>query len=138
LPPPPPPPVVVERKPAPVVPLEPALPIITSGAPSGKDVYRHVLKSVAWILVRQGTGDGAMMGTGTLVDRTNGLILTNDHVIRGGSEIVVFFPNYHDGQVIAERDNYLKNVRRQDVIRGQVVAKDSARDLALVQIQQIP
>src|SRR5581483_11223160 len=50
LPPPPPPPVVVEKKPAPVVPLEPALPIITSGAPSGKDVYRHVLKSVAWIL----------------------------------------------------------------------------------------
>jgi len=133
----PPPTIVKQNKPAPK-PEEPALPSFMTGQANGNDVYRHVLKSVAWIIVPQ-SANMVAMGTGTLVDRTNRLVLTNNHVIRGGNSILVFFPNFREGgQPIAERDNYLKHVERKDVNRAIVVATDVLRDLALIQLEQIP
>jgi len=109
----------------------------TGGHASGSAVYRHVLRSVAWIVVPLSKDEFAM-GTGTLVDRTNRLVLTNNHVIRGGTGIAVFFPNFRDGRPIAERENYLKHLQKADVVRGTVVANDVLRDLALVQVEQVP
>jgi len=129
-------PIVKQNKPAPK-PEEPALPSFMTGQANGNEVYRHVLKSVAWILIPQ--GNLATMGTGTLVDRANRLVLTNNHVVQGGGDILVFFPNFREGgQPIAERENYLKHVERKDVNRAVVVATDVLRDLALIQLEQVP
>jgi len=107
------------------------------GHASGNAVYRHVLKSVAWIVLPLGNDEFAM-GTGTLVDRTNRLILTNNHVVRNGPSIHVFFPNFRAGRPIAERDNYLAQLQKEDDIPGTVVATDVLRDLALVQVERVP
>jgi HEAT repeat protein/S1-C subfamily serine protease len=103
---------------------------------SGQTIYKHLLKSVAWILVR--VGQGGMSGTGSLIDRQNRLVLTNNHVVGDSSEILVFFPTYEQGKLLAERDRYLQQTREQDLIRARVLAKDPKRDLALLQIDRVP
>jgi HEAT repeat protein/S1-C subfamily serine protease len=133
----PPPEPMLQPKPAPPLVEEPALPVQASGQGSGKGVYQHVLKSVAWIIAPHDE-NSAMTGTGTLVDKTNMLVLTNNHVIRGAKAIYVFFPNFRQGQPIAERDLYLKRLQKQDRISGQVIARDVMRDLALIQLERVP
>ena len=88
---------------------------VASGIDHGQLVYKHVLKSAAWILVKK--GEQASMGSGTLVDRKNRLVLTNHHVAgEADSDLLVFFPVYRDGKPISEREVHLKQTRREDLI----------------------
>ncbi len=112
-----------------------------SGA-SGNDIHKHVLKSVAWIvtLTDRRTGAGSM-GSGTLIDREHRLVLTNHHVINHGQDMVIFFPKYRNGEPVASKDEYLKQIEREDfrnVIHGRVVAQDQVCDLALIQLNSVP
>ncbi len=110
------------------------------GASGGQRVYPYLLKSVAWLVVPQRDGRGVSGGTGSLVDRTNRLILTNHHVVEGGADYIVFFPLQKDGQIVAERTSYLDHMKNNPatLIHGRVVAHDHTRDLALVQIDRVP
>jgi HEAT repeat protein len=103
------------------------------------EIYPHILKSVAWIVIPMGN-NRAYTGTGTLIDRTNRWILTSYHVIAPGAnhEILVFFPITRGGKPVPEKDRYLKETRRADLIFGKIVAQDRRSDLALIQIPRLP
>jgi HEAT repeat protein/S1-C subfamily serine protease len=107
------------------------------GQVSSNTVFQYVLKSSAWIITKQALGGS--MGSGSLIDRENRLVLTNYHVVHGLTDFVVFFPVYNkEGRLIRERDNYLKQVTREDAIKGKVLSHDSRRDLALIQLDRVP
>ena len=80
------------------------------------------------------------MGTGSLIDRDNRLVLTNYHVVHGMVDFVVFFPVYNDKdhKLIEERNVYLAQAKREDAVKGKVVAHDKSRDLALIQLDRVP
>jgi hypothetical protein len=114
---------------------------------SDRQVYQHLLKSVAWIVnlnatvTRFGNVQGmATMGSGTLVDRDNRLVLTNDHVVRGDfQERLVFFPVHRNGALLAEKEAYLDEARRGgNTIRYKVLAQEERCDLALIQLDRLP
>jgi serine/threonine-protein kinase len=101
------------------------------------DIYKYALKSTAWVIAND--REGAMTGTGTLIDRDNRLVLTNYHVVGSRVDFVVFFPRYDEkGKLIAARDDYLAPAARDAAIKGRVVARDQKRDLALIQLERIP
>src|SRR5438132_4713805 len=102
----------------------------------GQAIYKHLLKSVAWVLAI--SPNSVSGGTGSLIDRQNRLVITNHHVVGDSNQIIVFFPTYEQGKLIAERDVYMQRLKREDVIRAHVLAKDQKRDVALLQIDRVP
>jgi S1-C subfamily serine protease len=102
----------------------------------GQAVYKHLLKSVAWVLAI--SPNSISGGTGSLIDRQNRLVITNHHVVGDSNQIAVFFPTYEQGKLIAERDVYMQRLKREDVIRAHVLAKDQKRDVALLQLDRVP
>jgi S1-C subfamily serine protease len=104
--------------------------------PDGAKVYQQVLKSICWIQSPRERGQLAT-GTGSLVDAKLRLVLTNYHVVGNADRVEAVFPQFERGKLIAERDYYVENLRRLG-IRGRVVARDRTRDLALIQLQEIP
>lgn len=79
---------------------------------------------------------GASQGSGFLVDRANGLMLTNFHVAQPGQNVQVMFPAWSaDGMVLARKKYYAENAKR---IKGKCVAADPKVDLALLQIESVP
>jgi predicted Zn finger-like uncharacterized protein len=118
-------------KPDPVDP-GPRTPVIASSS-----IYKYVLKSTAWIVTT--VVGGQARGSGELIDRDNRLILTNYHVVHGMLDFFVMFPKYDDktGQPIKERSWYLSHISDTNVIKGKVVAHDTHRDLALIQLDRL-
>lgn len=106
----------------------------------GQKIYKTVLKSTVWILVPNEATRSAAVATGTLVDRTKRLVITNYHVVSGSSRerVVVFFPSYNQGELIPERSYYLDQLSQDKGIRGRVFAVDDTRDLALIQLERVP
>jgi S1-C subfamily serine protease len=100
-------------------------------------VYERVVKSTVWILATSPKGKSS--GTGSLISATQGLILTNYHVIDGAAEVIVFFPDFKDNKPVQETEHYVNNAARLG-IRGRVIAgaSDPARDLALIQLDKTP
>lgn len=81
------------------------------------DIYAQINPSVVHIFVFE---DGGFLGSGTgFVFDSEGHIITNNHVLEGGSEYEVVFP---DGQ------------RRY----GQVAGKDIDSDLAVIEVENLP
>ncbi len=107
--------------------------------PLEKDVRERLLKSTAWIVTMLPKGALAF-GTGSLVDRDNRLLLTNFHVISAEhkGKMRVFFPEYNKGEVIMERKHYIERLLRGEGIPCHVVYKDLRRDLAIVQLVDLP
>jgi hypothetical protein len=102
----------------------------------GSQVYQGVLKSIAWIQSPRGQGKLAT-GTGSLVDKQKRLVLTNYHVVGDGDRVTVMFPIHERGKLIAEREQYLSRIRAEG-IRGEVVARDRRRDMALIKLDHLP
>jgi HEAT repeat protein len=107
-------------------------------AASGNEIFQHVLKSTVWVVNVMPNGQST--GTGSLVDKTNRLILTNYHVVHGHRGLYVFFPVYQDNKLVRERDTYLQQIQKRtiDSIRGHVIFQDPKRDLAMIQIDRVP
>jgi hypothetical protein len=95
----------------------------------GEKIYQRVLRSTVWVIA------GTTTGTGSLVDQTRRLVVTNHHVVGDKPTVEVLFPALKAGRVIAERDYYVKNAQR---IRAKVVVRDPRRDLALIQLDSLP
>jgi putative serine protease PepD len=79
---------------------------------SARDIYRQAADSVAYITARQ--AQGSATGTGFVVD-ADGLIVTNEHVVDGSSDVTV---KLGDGKAQ----------------RADVVGQDKSTDLALLKI----
>lgn len=86
------------------------------------DLFKKCAPSVVALV----TPDGSSLGSGTLID-DQGTILTNWHVVEGQTEMHVLF---YDPDFASWAD-----VAVNDFERGDVIATDSHRDLALVKLR---
>ncbi|QDU26430.1 Putative serine protease HtrA [Anatilimnocola aggregata] len=106
-----------------------------------KELYKALLPSVAWVRTSPGNDAGAGMGTGFVVDVDRCLVVTNEHVVKGFSErgydemIVHFAEQDAEGRTIVEPLHYVK---QPDALKGEVIHRDVARDLALIRLPSLP
>jgi S1-C subfamily serine protease len=114
-----------------------ATPSARAGDDDGSKIYQNMLRSTVWILSPKGGGKAAT-GTGSLVERQKGIVLTNYHVVGRTDEAILLFPAFTiKKELIAERKHYLNAVNSAGV-PGKVIARDKSRDLALIQLSQVP
>lgn len=113
----------------------------SGGGASGQEVYQYALKSVVWIInvIDESTGMAAM-GSGSLVDKKNRIVLTNHHVVDANKELFVFFPNYKNGKLVTEAITYLNAAKSRsgDLIRAKVLTSTRTKDLALIELDRLP
>lgn len=110
----------------------------TGADDGGEKIYQRVLRSTVWIL--SPTEDKKVMsGSGSLIDVKRRLILTNQHVVGEADKVIVMFPMFQKGKLIAEKSAYLDQLKDGDIaIVGKVVHREPKRDLALVQLEGLP
>ena len=107
----------------------------------GRQIYAQAMDSVVWIQTITRNGSFGK-GSGVLIDKDRRLIVTNEHVIRGATDIYVFFP-WRDQQGVLNKkeDFYFENLDwladRDYVSNGRVVAQHVRNDLAIVQLDQL-
>jgi S1-C subfamily serine protease len=111
-------------------------PGLATGDEVSRQVYERTMRATAQVIVP--AGNGASLGTGWMLSTAPRLLVTNYHVVapRGklAARVLVVFPKYLQGRVVAEPDEYQEAPR----IHGKVVATDSGRDLALVEVALLP
>lgn len=106
-------------------------------ADAGETVYQTVVRSAVWIVSRD--GNKTATGSGALLDRRSRTVLTNYHVVGDIDRAVVVFPQYAGDRPIPERAKYLRELRENKIgVRARVVARDKRRDLALLQLDEVP
>jgi tetratricopeptide (TPR) repeat protein len=93
------------------------------------EIAQRLQHAAVWIKAPMWTGSG------WLLDAERGLIITNQHVTGHLREVEVYFPEFRDGRLIAEKSYYEENVRP---IRGIVLDTDARRDLAIIQLERVP
>ncbi len=120
-------------------PTDNALPTFESQPITGQDIYKRVLKSTVWILVPFDR-EHVSAGSGSLVDRQNRIILTNFHVVGNSRQAAVFFPRFRGTEQVASRKDFLDELEqnKSDLLLGSVIARDTHRDLALIQLPKLP
>ncbi|HLJ95869.1 MAG TPA: HEAT repeat domain-containing protein [Gemmataceae bacterium] len=100
------------------------------------EIGKRTLKSAVWIVVR--TSGGASLGSGSLIDLPQRLVLTNHHVVSSGGDVRVFFPSYDQNhELITATSTYLQQESKLG-LQGKVLDTDPARDLALIALDQLP
>lgn len=105
-----------------------------------ENVYRRCVRSTVWI-VQPASNNRLRAGSGTLIDATKRLVLTNYHVVPDSkAEVLVLFPTLDNkGNVIQERDHYLRSLRtREGVIPAKVLLSEPSKDLAVIQLASVP
>jgi S1-C subfamily serine protease len=103
---------------------------------AGADLYSRTLHGVALVVTPKGEG------TAWIVDRERRLLMTNFHVIasdrdEAADDVLLVFPEYKDGEAIAERDYYMDDLLGR-AISAKVVQADKDRDLAIIEADTLP
>src|SRR5262245_32904372 len=81
----------------------------------------------------------ARVGSGTLIDVKDRIVLTNYHVVRQDDEVLCLFPILDSsGRPVTERPPYQALIKSGRAPKGKVLVKIPTKDLALVQLDQIP
>lgn len=106
---------------------------------AANQIYAEAMHSVVWI---NNTTD-ASQGSGVLIDKDKRFVVTNEHVTESAKWVEVYFPVPDlDGILIQSRDYYETNYefleRLGYATSGRVIAKDSIRDLAIVELTWLP
>ena len=106
---------------------------------AANQIYAEAMHSVVWI---NNTTD-ASQGSGVLIDKDKRFVVTNEHVTESAKWVEVYFPVPDlDGILIQSRDYYETNYefleRLGYATSGRVIAKDSIRDLAIVELTGLP
>jgi S1-C subfamily serine protease len=99
---------------------------------TGEQLYRRLVRSAALIESPLGAGSGFVVHTGKR------LVVTNYHVVGRETRIDAVFPFYDvKGELITDARWY--ETRIEDVATpGEVIARDVARDLALIRVARLP
>ncbi|MCE9534132.1 MAG: trypsin-like peptidase domain-containing protein [Planctomycetes bacterium] len=101
------------------------------------NVHDRLLHATAWIRT---TTQG--VGTGWVVDAERRWLITNLHVVGDQDRVEAFFVDEKDGKPISERSYYLENQKKlhEDgrAVRGKVIRRSEASDLALVELEKLP
>ena len=103
----------------------------------GEVLYKKVVKSYVFIVTPVKGGYG--MGSGSLIDADKRLVLTNFHVVDEENIVFVQFPTFmKDGEILYDKQEYMRNIPSGRAIKGKVLYRDKSRDLAIVQLDRIP
>jgi tetratricopeptide (TPR) repeat protein len=94
-----------------------------------KSVYQRTLHSTALIVA------GTSQGTGWVADKDRRLVVTNSHVVGNRDNVIVIFPMFDNGRLVAERSAYRNTSRR---VRASVLDVDPRRDLAVLEVESLP
>lgn len=118
-------------------------PLPAQGDKVGVTVYQNTLKSTGYIDVAIPGTKKSKVGTGWLADRQRRIMVTNHHVINLPDEtiakdVLVLFPEYKGGRVIAERSYYQSKERKNPAIRAEVILTSPRRDLAFLVLDNVP
>ena len=97
-------------------------------------VYQDMLHSTGLVEVPH-TDGRITYGACWLVDDERRLAITAQHLVKGAAEVVVYFPVYRDGAAIPELVHYHRSAA---AIHGQVVHRDTQRDLAVLRLDSLP
>lgn len=104
---------------------------------SGPEVYHQALQATV-LIVTPTRGKG----TGWLLDREKRLVVTNLHVVGDNDTVDVHFPAFDGRRLITERSYYVENRRALEdagrLVRGRVLHKETACDLALLELASVP
>jgi S1-C subfamily serine protease len=103
--------------------------VAVQAAETAGQIYRKSVRATAQIQSSGGTG------TGWVVSAEKKWLITADHVVNNDTRVVVVFPAFRDGRVISERSFYEKQSTH---VTGRVVRVDSDRDLALIELDELP
>ena len=106
---------------------------------AANQIYAEAMHSVVWI---NNTTD-ASQGSGVLIDKDKRFVVTNEHVTESAKWVEVYFPVPDlDGTLIQNREYYEMNYgfleRLGYATSGRVIAKDSIRDLAIIELTGLP
>jgi S1-C subfamily serine protease len=104
----------------------------------GAEVYQKGLKSVVWIVIKE--PNGYRMGSGSVIDLHQKLVLTNYHVIAGKESALVTFPFYDEHkELVRERKLYFDRIKEKGAgIPAKVEFFDTHRDLAIIRLRNMP
>ena len=92
------------------------------------ELYRTLAPSVALILTDKSEGSASLIAPKPGTPATSGTLLTNAHVVGDASEVTVIFKPAQDGARINPADAVIGRVRKVDPVR----------DLALVEVANLP
>lgn len=113
--------------------------------PSVERIYDQAMRSVVWIINFHSNSQGKSdsQGSGVLIDEERKFVVTNAHVTEQAKQVVVCFPVPDSkGNLISNRGYYIENYESLLKINyahwGRVIAEDSKRDLAIVQLDSLP
>ncbi|HLW64945.1 MAG TPA: serine protease [Gemmataceae bacterium] len=95
--------------------------------------FEKVLSSTVWVEYVQGTQ--TKIGTGSLIDREQRLVVTCQHVMHDQKQANIYFPMWNKFGLMVNGLDYL---RSKNGITGRVVATDDDRDLAILQLDRLP
>lgn len=99
--------------------------------------YVRALKA-SLLVVTPASKSSNFQGTGVLVEARRRLVITNYHVVQDKTDVLLYFPTFVGRRLLTARDVYSKVISRRQGLRGKVLARDKTRDLALIQMAQIP
>jgi S1-C subfamily serine protease len=106
------------------------------------EVYRRSVGGVVWIENVMANKNATLTGTGFLVDRTRGFVVTNYHVTDGNDRMHVYFPVRSQGKLVTDRSYYQKNrsalYGSSHYYYARVIASDPVKDLAVLYVGRTP
>ena len=106
---------------------------------SGQQVYERILKSCVFILNPEGAA-----GSGALVDGKNRIVITNHHVVESDKSqkqptVYVTFPRFQNGAPVTNAKSYIQALLADKTkYRAKVLHSDPTKDLAIVQLAELP
>jgi hypothetical protein len=106
----------------------------TSVSRADAKIYDKLVRSTGLVVVPQ-ENNSSSVGTCWVADREHKLAVTNQHVVGKGTEALIYFPMFQNGDVVSDYAAYRKGVAP---IHARVVHSDSRHDLALLQLDSLP
>jgi S1-C subfamily serine protease len=103
---------------------------------ANEKVYQKLLPSTTYVRVPMGINK-LSEGSGVLVDAQKKWVLTAAHVVRDLNEAQVAFPIHENGKLITNIAYYLLNPRTA-MFQGKVIARNPAKDLAVIELTDLP
>jgi S1-C subfamily serine protease len=106
-------------------------------AQDSTDLYKKVVRSAVFIVTPARGGIG--MGSGSIVDLEQRIIITNYHVVGDAEWVFVQFPIDDDkGKMITDKKVYLGRIRDEKALKAKVLKTDKKRDLAILKLETAP
>jgi hypothetical protein len=98
------------------------------------EIYQKTMPAMAWV-ISPVDAKSEMHGTGVVVDTEKKQMVTAYHVVAERTDVVLVFPVAKGHKYETDPDYYVKNHLGY---RGKVIAKDTVKDLALIEVETLP